>query len=89
MIDHKNYFTVTRKNASLIVGILVVFSCIIFTAGYFWGYKKATQELCYRLDQDSLADQIYSSLCTWSESKYENDNEETDTGEMEDDVCEK
>ncbi|KIX85025.1 hypothetical protein J120_03675 [candidate division TM6 bacterium JCVI TM6SC1] len=36
----------------------------LFLAGYFWGHKTALTTFTNKMEQDSLADQIYSSMCT-------------------------
>ena len=33
-------------------------------AGYFLGQKSGVEKFATKMEQDSLADQIYSSLCT-------------------------
>ena len=35
-----------------------------FMVGYFLGKRKVIQDMCVQLEQESLADKIYTSLCT-------------------------
>ena len=60
---------VTARQLIVALAFSVVLACFIFIAGYFLGKKRAAQEFSYRIDQDSLADQIYSSLCALYDSK--------------------
>lgn len=68
----KNLITCTYYQAGMILITSLFFCLFIFIGGYFLGYKKAAQEFSCYLEQDSLADHIYSSMCIWSDTKYEN-----------------
>ncbi len=74
--------TLTARTLSLLVAALLAFSFIIFIAGYYFGKKNATEEFLYKTDQDSFADQIYSSMCVLYDAKDENE----DAAENSDDV---
>jgi hypothetical protein len=80
MARHKSnpgVFLSLRSISIIISGILLLFF-LFFTSGYFWGQKKAAEYFCYRVDQESLADQIYSSLCTFYDVRAQDDTGETE-----------
>lgn len=66
--------TLTMRQVSLIITGLLATCFFIFIAGYFFGQKRAVQDFSYKLEQDSLADQIYSSMCILSDTKDENED---------------
>lgn len=69
----------TARHVSLIVAGFILFSFFVFIAGYFYGQKRAAEQFAYRLDQESLADQIYSSMCGLYDNKGEDESgEETE-----------
>lgn len=70
-------FTLTMRQLSFAISGLLAFSFFIFIGGYFLGQKRAAQDFVYRADQDSLADQIYSSMCVLYDAK---DEEDADNG---------
>ena len=74
--DHT--ITLTMRQLSLSIAALLAFGFFVFMSGYFLGHKRATQEFSYRADQESLADQIYSSMCILYDSKDEEETESTD-----------
>ena len=64
------------RQMSLAVAALLALSFFIFMTGYFLGKRKAIQEFSYHVDQESLADQIYSSMCVLYDAKDDNEDEE-------------
>lgn len=76
----------TMRQISLAVAGLLALSFFIFISGYFLGKKKAIQEFSYHVDQESLADQIYSSMCVLYDAK--DDNEEDEDAQEENEVAE-
>lgn len=66
----------TMRQLSLAVAGLLALSFFIFISGYFLGKKKAIQEFSYHVDQESLADQIYSSMCVLYDAKDDNEEDE-------------
>lgn len=81
--SHNDFsFTLTMRQLSLAVAALVAVSFFIFIAGYFLGQKRAAQDFIYRADQDSLADQIYSSMCVLYDPKEEEESENGDESEV-------
>lgn len=79
----KVHLSLTQKQLSYLIAGLLAFSFFVFIAGYFLGKQKAAQEFSYRADQDSLADQIYSSMCILYDAKDENDDSEENETEAE------
>jgi hypothetical protein len=86
---HDFQITVTMRMLSLAVAGFIVFSFFIFIGGYFLGKQSAAQEFAYKADQDSLADQIYSSMCVLYDVKDENDEsaENSEDGEISESSC--
>jgi len=62
----------TNRHVSWVLSFFIITSFFIFIAGYFLGKKKAVEKFYNKIDQDSLADHIYYSVC----SIYDNNNEE-------------
>ncbi len=55
-------FVPNRQLAVFVAGgAILVFGS--FMSGYFFGKKQVTDELMYKIEQESFADQVYSSLC--------------------------
>lgn len=81
----KVHISLTQKQLSYAIAALLAFTFFIFIAGYFLGKQKAAQEFSYRADQDSLADQIYSSMCILYDAKDENDDGEENETDSESD----
>lgn len=79
----KVYFSLTQQQLSYAVAALLALSFFIFIGGYFLGKQKATEEFSHKIDQDSLADQIYSSMCILYDAKDENDDGEENESEIE------
>lgn len=73
----------TMRQISLAVAALLALSFFIFIAGYFLGKRKAIQEFSHHVDQESLADQIYSSMCVLYDAKDDNEEDEDGTEENE------
>jgi hypothetical protein len=80
--SHEYTIKLTMRQLSLAMAALLAFSFFVFIAGYFLGQKKAAEEFSFRADQDSLADQIYSSMCVLYDAKDESeDASESDSGD--------
>lgn len=60
---------------SLLVALMLLFLCI-FVAGYYWGKKSAIERFMKDLDQESFADKIYTSMCSWEDSSDESKEKE-------------
>lgn len=76
--DSQFSISLTLRQLSIATTGLLLFCFFAFIGGYFLGQKKAVQEFSYRADQDSLADHIYSSMCSLYDTKEESD--ESDEG---------
>jgi len=61
----------TNRHVSWILSFFIIMSFFVFIAGYFFGKKKAVEKFYKKIDQDSLADHIYYSVC----SIYDNGND--------------
>lgn len=64
---------VTNRQIGWLVAIVIVIFLGSFSAGYFWGEKKAADRFVQRVEQDALADQVYSSICSLYDSDTESD----------------
>ncbi len=62
---------VTNRQIGWIAALVIVISLGSFSVGYFRGEKKAAERFVARVEQDALADQVYSSVCSF----YENDTD--------------
>lgn len=58
----------SKQTAWLISGLLLLLF-FVFMAGYFWGKHQALEQFSHALDQESIADKIYSSLYCSYEGK--------------------
>lgn len=76
-------FVLNQRQLSLLIAGLLAFSFFIFISGYFLGKKRAAEEFSYKADQESLADQIYSSMCVLYDAKDESEDAEENEGEVE------
>ncbi len=63
-------FVPSRQVSMLIAALLMMFF-ITFLSGYFFGKKHMVEQFIAKVEQDSFADQIYSSLCALSEYEPE------------------
>lgn len=68
---HEQGLFITNRHASWAVSLAIIWSFFVFISGYFLGQRAVLEQFATRLEQDSLSDKIYSSLCTL----YEVDNE--------------
>lgn len=71
--NHQEVLRLTARQLSLVVAGLMLLFFFMFIVGYFYGQKNAAEQFTYRVDQESLADQIYSSMCGLYDNKSEND----------------
>ena len=78
---HDNGLCLDNRHLSWALSVIILFSFGFFIAGYFLGKRKAVQDLHVTLDQDSLADKIYTSLCTMQEGKVAVAQQENDSVE--------
>ena len=67
-MEKKGIF-LTHRHVSWLLSLFIMSSFLVFVTGYFLGKKKAVEKFYNKVDQDSLADHIYYSVC----SIYEND----------------
>lgn len=60
-------------------GLLGLF--FVFMAGFFWGQQHAIKDFLHKLNQDSFADQVASSLYVLTDNPLELTDQETDQEE--------
>lgn len=76
------------RHLSWLISGVVFLGFVLFIAGYFLGKQKAVRDLEITLNQHSLADKIYTSLCTIQEDSHaiahheENKNDAVDIPEL-------
>lgn len=58
---------IPNRQVSLLVASLLMMFFITFLGGYFFGKKYMVEQFVAKIEQDSFADQIYSSLCALGE----------------------
>lgn len=75
-IDERG-LTISNRHATWGVSLAIIWSFFVFISGYFLGQRTILEQFATRLEQDSLSDKIYSSLCTLYE--VDNEAEVTDT----------
>lgn len=73
--------TLMLNSASLqiIAALLLLVALTVFVAGYYWGKKSAVEQLMESLDQESFADKIYISMCSWDEAQEDAKDKELDS----------
>lgn len=49
---------INRKIVSIVTASLIMLGTFIFIAGYFWGYRQASQDVQLNIKQTNFADQI-------------------------------
>ena len=75
-------FVPSRQLGILFGGICIVLFGVLMS-GYFLGKKQVMDELVYKLEQDSFADQLYSSSCLLYDQDAEQLQEKTDADQAE------
>lgn len=68
----KGLFLDTRQ-LSFVVAAFILLLFFTFMSGYFLGHKKAVTTFSHKLDQDSFADRIYSSMFSLYDGKNDDD----------------
>jgi len=69
-MDKRGIF-LTSRHVSWMLSFFIISSFFVFIAGYFFGKKRTVEKFYNKIDQDSLADHIYYSVC----SIYDNNEE--------------
>jgi hypothetical protein len=59
----KNGVFLTNRNISILISIVVLSLFFVFISGYFFGKKKTIDKFYSKVDKESLADQVYYSVC--------------------------
>lgn len=74
----KGVITLTYRQASWGMAILVVLFFFVFITGYFWGKQKEVEDFSNKAEKDSLADMISASLYARYDGKESNADEGDD-----------
>lgn len=75
-----------KRQASLVVSVLLFIVFIVFIVGYFWGKKQAYEQFSTQISQDSFADQIYYASLYASSGNNQESTTPDSSGEPEGDV---
>lgn len=67
--DQNNQLVFDAKQSSWIISACVLLLFFVFMIGFFVGKHQALEQFSETLDQESIADKIYSSLYTTYEAK--------------------
>lgn len=86
--ENEKEFTINARSMSFFIISFSVIFFLSFIAGYYLGKKSAAEDFLYKAEQDSFADQIYSSMCVLYDTKEDADDtqenaEEVDTADTE------
>lgn len=79
---YDNGVCLDNRHLSWVVAFALLLGFSFFVAGFFLGKHRALHDLRITLDQDSLADKIYTSLCTTQEDKMMMAQQEDDDVEL-------
>lgn len=60
----KNGVFLSNRQISAVLSVLILAIFFVFISGYFFGKKKAVDKLYNKIDKESLADQVYYSVCS-------------------------
>lgn len=77
-VDAHDKLIVERRVAMRLAALAVITGFLLFVVGYFLGKKHAVSEFMSRIEHESLADQVYSSLQTMYELS-DNANERSES----------
>lgn len=61
--DKENGIFLTNRHISWLLSAFIITSFFVFISGYFLGQKRGVEKFSQKMDQENLADQIYSSMC--------------------------
>jgi hypothetical protein len=57
-----DHMVINRQQLSLLLSFALLLSIVVFISGYFIGQRQAIEQFSSQIDQESLADTIYTSL---------------------------
>lgn len=72
--DQNYSLRINARQLGLIVAGFLVVNSVAFVAGFFWGKKSVVEAFSQRIEQDSFADQIYYSMCSYYDTYPEEDS---------------
>lgn len=52
-----------NRHVSLLLSAIILIGFFVFISGYFFGKKKTVEKFYSKVDQESLADHVYYSVC--------------------------
>jgi len=76
-MEKKGIF-LTNRHVSWALSFFIISSFFVFISGYFLGKKKAVEKFYNKIDQDSLADHIYYSVCSIYDADKSSKQESTE-----------
>ncbi len=76
-----NGFFLSKQHMSWVLSGIILICFFIFIAGYFMGQQKAIEQFSTSVDQESLADKIYSSLYSVYDNKGITTAQDQESGE--------
>ena len=75
---------IPNRQVSWIVSLVLLFGCLTFITGYFWGQRKAIERFVSKIEDESFADRISYSLYTMNDRDIsEFESPDTDTSAQE------
>jgi hypothetical protein len=80
-IDHETCLVLSTRQISWISAALLLLFFFVFMTGYFIGHQRSLRSFSTKLDQESFADRIYSSLYALYDKGDEEDADEQDDSE--------
>jgi hypothetical protein len=76
-MDKKGIF-LENRHISLMLSAVILMGFFVFISGYFFGKKKTVEKFYSKVDQESLADHVYYSVCS-NYGNYDRDQEQEST----------
>ena len=76
-MDKKGIF-LENRHVSLLLSAIIFIGFFVFISGYFFGKKKTVEKFYSKIDQESLADHVYYSVCS-NYGNYDKDQEQEST----------
>jgi hypothetical protein len=81
-MEKKGMF-LTNRHISLLLSVFILSSFFVFISGYFFGKKKTVEKFYGKVDQESLADHVYYSVCS-NYGNYDRDQDQESTEDASD-----
>ncbi len=68
--DLNNSLIIERHLAHRLGALAILIAVVLIMLGYFWGKKQALEEFIQHIEQESLAEQVYSSISLLYPQQY-------------------